>query len=89
MKNTQNTLAKLIECYLSTGNRLEYGNIATLERSSDMQLEIMVYYTDEDGRALMYFVRECYSHFYLSYIARHGKLQWFWNMPLLMKQLIR
>lgn len=49
--------------------------MASLERKSDVILEILRYYTDEEGWPLMYLVRQCYCDYYLSYIAKKGMIE--------------
>ncbi|KAL0820512.1 hypothetical protein ABMA28_006370 [Loxostege sticticalis] len=55
----------------TTGDVLT-GNMATLQRKLDVILEIVRYYSDEDGWPLMYLVPECYCNNFLSYITKKG-----------------
>ncbi|KAM3963359.1 uncharacterized protein ACR2FA_002729 [Aphomia sociella] len=47
---------------------------ATIERRVDVNLQMLLNYTDEDGRPLLYVVNECFRNFHLSYIVRSGFL---------------
>ncbi|KAL0869925.1 hypothetical protein ABMA27_006121 [Loxostege sticticalis] len=62
----------VLNANVTTGDVLKYNNMASLERKSDVILEILRYYTDEEGWPLMYLVRQCYCDYYLSYIAKKG-----------------
>ncbi|XP_052755830.1 uncharacterized protein LOC113521838 isoform X2 [Galleria mellonella] len=69
--NTMKTILKHVKLYPEDPNfRADPVTTATLQRRSDINLEIIENYTDKDGRPFLYVIDECFCNLYLSYIVK-------------------